>query len=344
MRIPCFFLLLLTSIAAFAPSLPSTRAPLSTLRMSNEELDKKFGGYTVKQRLREEVESPFRTVRLFFFGSSTASALIALYFSLLSLLKVSMGGFSDAPPMEEALQSCGINLGALILCGALTYRDWQAGEANLARIAKGGALAKLVVTPASDGSTAVSLADYRRRARVLIAAGGEKYIDELSRSLNADQRQDRNTIAAGLAASDVMIVPILLQGDGSVVGDTKACWVETTPQEGDKNFDMNRANSVIAFPQGNSQWSDYLKTEVETATKQGFDVIDKGFIILVKKNGRVLRRATGQPPFGELINTMEVLDGSKFGMPGDDEKYGVDPSSTAQYGRTASLFDEAKTK
>ena len=33
-----------------------------------------IGGYTVKQRLREEVESPFRKVRLLFFASSAGSA------------------------------------------------------------------------------------------------------------------------------------------------------------------------------------------------------------------------------------------------------------------------------
>ena len=43
-----------------------------------DDLGEKFGGYTVKQRLREEVESPFRKVRLAFFGSSAASAAIAL--------------------------------------------------------------------------------------------------------------------------------------------------------------------------------------------------------------------------------------------------------------------------
>jgi hypothetical protein len=41
----------------------------------------------------------------------------------------------------------------------------------------------------------------------------------------------------------------------------------------------------------------------------------------VKKDGRALRRATGKPPWSQQVQTMEVLDGSKFGIPGDDEKY-----------------------
>ena len=40
-------------------------------------------GYTVKQRLREEIESPFRKVRLAFFAFSSASAFVAFYFILI---------------------------------------------------------------------------------------------------------------------------------------------------------------------------------------------------------------------------------------------------------------------
>ncbi len=91
----------------------------------DERLGQKFGGYTVKQRLREEVESPFRKVRFLFFLSSTGSALTALYFSALSALKASMGGYADAMPLDEALLNCGINLGGAVLCAFLAYRDYQ---------------------------------------------------------------------------------------------------------------------------------------------------------------------------------------------------------------------------
>ena len=50
-----------------------------------------FGGYTAKQRMREEIESPFRKLRLIFFGASTGSALLALYFSILNVAKAATG-------------------------------------------------------------------------------------------------------------------------------------------------------------------------------------------------------------------------------------------------------------
>lgn len=280
----------------------------------------------MKQRLREEVESPFRKVRLVFFLSSAGSALTALYFSALSALKANMGGYSDAPPLEDALTNCAINLGGAIVCAFLAYRDYQAGQSNLSRIAKGGQLAKLAVSPGSDDDkTLRTLSDYRRNSRVLICAGGKEYVEDICKSLNADQLSDENNLPQLLMDVDVLVVPVVLTENGKSdisVGDTKATWRETVPSESDRNFDSTRSDAAVAFPWNNAAWAEYLKSEVETAKKQGFDVLSKGITITVKKNGKILRRATGTPRWSDLVGAMEVLDGSKFGMPGDSERYG----------------------
>ncbi len=311
-----------------------TRKSLVTLQQQSDDdqeemLQTKFGGYTVKQRLREEIESPFRTVRLAFFGSSAVSAFLALYFSATNAIRANVG-YSGGPSLEESLESCAINVVAVIVCSALTYRDYLAGQANLARIAKGGALAKLQVMPASTAASAASLQrraittsvkDYRRSARVLVAAGGPEYISMLARSLNSDQKSDANNLPQLLEQVDVILIPVLLESENQV-GDTEACWLGTVPDVGDRNFDITRSNNIVAFPKGNTAWLEYLESEIETAQKQGFDVLKKGFTIFIKKNGRILRRATGQPQWSGMIETMEVMDGSRFGMPGDTEKYG----------------------
>jgi hypothetical protein len=97
----------ITSCLTFTPpsggcktTLPQTSASSSNCRRSSiilsstptpDDLGEKFGGFTVKQRLREEVESPFRKVRLAFFAFSAASASVALYFSALAALKGERG-------------------------------------------------------------------------------------------------------------------------------------------------------------------------------------------------------------------------------------------------------------
>ena len=287
------------------------------------------GGYTLKQRLREEIDSPFRKVRVAFFSASFASALIALYFSALSTIKAVAGGFSDAIPLDEALTSDAINLTAVIACGLLVYRDYKAGQENLEKLARAGKLASLVVEPAAPSASnkrLLELKSYRRASRVLIAAGGKEYISALARSMTADQLKDTNIIPEKLAEVDVVLVPVLLEkkNQNIVVGDTRSFWKEGVEavSENDRNFDINRANNVVSFPQGPNAWFDYLKSDIDTASTQGFDVLEKGITLTVKKNGKILRRTTGLPPFGDLIGTMEVMDGSKFGMPGDSEKYG----------------------
>jgi hypothetical protein len=234
-------------------------------------------------------------------------------------------GYADAPSVAEALQSVAINVAALSVCAGLTYRDWQAGEVNLARIKQGGALAKLVVER-QDGTELATLSDYRRSSRVLIAAGGEEYIAELCRSLNANQLSDDNTIAEAMAAADLVIVPVLLDArttkDQTRVGDTKKAWISTTAAEDrDRDFDVNKAAEVVILPRGPAEWAEVLQQEVNTAAGQGFDVLEKGITLVLKKNGKILRRATGQPQWQGMLGTMEVMDGSKFGMPGDDAIY-----------------------
>ena len=96
-----------------------------------------FGGYTAKQRMREEIESPFRKVRLIFFGASTGSALLALYFSILNVAKAATG-FSNDIPLDEAVSSTAINVVAVLACAAITWNDYQAGERTPERIAQGG--------------------------------------------------------------------------------------------------------------------------------------------------------------------------------------------------------------
>ena len=292
--------------------------PPSRLSTNNDPafLSQDSGGFTVKQRLREEVESPFRKVRLVFFGSSAGSALTALYFSALNTIKAIQGGYADTPPLDECLTNDAINLGGAIVLGYLAFREYQNGQANLERIAQGGRLAALPITLANGGGRK-RVKDYRRFSRIIISAGGPEYIARLCRSLTADQLQDTNILPEKLEEVDIVVIPVALSGI-TKIADTQEVWKNVEAGEGDRNMDVTRANDILAFPLDNAAWAEYLQSEVDTAVGQGFDVLEKGVTIIVKKNGRILRRSTGLPPFGDLISTMEVADGSRFGMPGDD--------------------------
>jgi len=274
---------------------PTASPPPPKLLATNRNDD-----YTAKQRMREEIDSPFRKVRVVLFGFSTASALVALYFSLLTLGKV-LAGFPETPSTGTALTDVGINVAAVAGFAFLTYRDVRAGEANLQRIARGGQLASLRVAPA-DGSSQVALGSYRNKSRLLIAAGGAEFLQELATSAS--------TVAEPLKKVNVILVPLLLlREDDSIAVDVdagRALWREASPETTD---------AFVNFPVLAAPWLEYLLPEIQTATSQGFDPVTKGLGIYVKKNGRILRRATGQPNWDQFIGTMEVMDGSQFGKP-----------------------------
>ncbi|KAH8059939.1 DUF3493-containing protein [Aureococcus anophagefferens] len=264
------------AVASASPIAGATlEAPRSETRLAAlPDEDELFGGYTAKQRLREEIDSPFR-------------------------------------------KSCGINLVAIVACAAVTYNDWRAGQANLERIAQAAA-SRLVVSPAAPEKRA-PLADYRRTSRVVIACGGRAYVETLARRLSADQRSDANTLPEAIESVDMVVVPVLLEAGGLRVGDAAAAWRSTEAGENDRNFDVARSAGVVAFPRGPDAWADYLASEIETASSQGFDPVAKGLTIIIKKNGRVLRRVSGLPPFDGRIGTGGRRR-PKFGMPGDDQR------------------------
>ena len=181
-----------------------------------------------------------------FFGASTGSALLALYFSILNVAKAATG-FSNDIPLDEAVSSTAINVVAVLACAAITWSDYQAGEKNLERIAQGGRLAKLVVSPATAPTKRRTLTEYRRGNRWPSVRRGEQYVQTLARSLSADQRADENTLAAQIDAVDLVVVPALVDASGAV-NDAGACWRSTTTDEGDRNFDLERSAAVVAFP------------------------------------------------------------------------------------------------
>ena len=123
--------------------------------------------------------------------------------------------------MDEALTNCAINVAGFAVCAFFAYRDYQLGQVNLERIAKGGKLAKLAVVPGNGERALRTLSDYRRTSRVLICAGGKEYDQDICKSLNSDQLSDENNLPQLLQDVAMFVVPVLLTENNNV-RDTKA--------------------------------------------------------------------------------------------------------------------------
>jgi hypothetical protein len=232
----------------------------------------------------------------------------------LHLAGKALTGFADAPPPNDALSSVGFNVVATGIAAAIAWNYYQQFDADQKCIAKVDALANLRVMTAlalaglpAEGQT-TRLRDYRRKSRVMMCAGGAEYITALAIELGADKGPPgRRTgpLSAAVQTVDLIVVPVLLDSP-EAVADARPAWREVAPP-GD------RADAVVAFPQGSRAWADYLADEFATARSQNIDPVAKGFTITFNKDGKILRRASGLPLWDAIIGTLEVLDGTTPG-------------------------------
>lgn len=256
-----------------------------SMKASEKQQQDQRPEYSQNLMLREEAESPFRNVRFFFYASLGAAALTSLVISLTRVAAGLAGINTDL--LQESLINAGVDLAGIVVLAILWQRDVTARNSRLKRAAKGAELANLMVrgskamivgfvgdddeTGKTADSFTTSLASLRRgrgiEKRVVIAAGSKDKIEEIMKQAIALQD--------ALALNDLLIVPVIVpQGVAPA------------------NVDPNVLPQCIALPVGPS-WKIVVNDEVEEAVKQGIDVGQEGFCVILKKNGRVGQRTRG---------------------------------------------------
>jgi Low psii accumulation1 / Rep27 len=257
--------------------------------------------YSREIYLREEAESPFRKVRIFFYYSVGAGALLGLAISS-SRVVAALNGI-NADLLQESGINVAINVAGLALIAFLYQRDIAAQESRLQRASKGAELAKLMVrastsiistglsnAAAPDNDEAkksadtlfftTSLASLRRgrgiEKRVVIAAAGSEKIRQVM--------QDARKLNDALTYNDLLIVPIVLPITGSSLSPN------VVPLD---DADGAALPDCVALPVGGATWRSVIEDEAEQAIQQGVDVDQDGFCVILKKNGRVGQRTKG---------------------------------------------------
>lgn len=329
------FVLSCGSAAGLVPSaapgpLVSARARLAQPRLPPPRAEE----YTEVQRLRAEAESPFSQVRLFAYPVLFAAAGIATYFGATGLL-ASAAGLREASP--TGIQDLIIDLGSMGTMGFLWKREVDARDSKLKRIAFGSTIAALRVSPlvpdADMGLRAdagVSLSDLRRgrgqARRVVLLAASESTLNTALQGASAS--------AAKLAAADFLIVPLIASGSGSntqlqlprleklqelaaaspalaTIAASVAAPVtprsETQPAlpwvEAVKD---SPTGWPIAMPQsGAERWTSALSNDLTQAAKQDPSIVERGFTIILKKNGKISNRRLGTPDWEGLVADVE---------------------------------------
>ncbi|GAX09895.1 hypothetical protein FisN_11Lh120 [Fistulifera solaris] len=228
--------------------------------------------------MREEAESPFRKVRFLLYLTLAGGAAASLVVSA-ARVAAALSGINPELLQESSINVVVDALGIAVLV-FLFKRDLDAQESRLKRASRGAELAKLMVrgskailgdVDVNDGQIfTASLSDFRRgrgiEKRIVIAAGGRSIIEQVI--------QEATRLEKSLTLSDLIVIPVLFP-DGRA------------PDQNETLF------SCLAFPVGEAKWRSFLTEEAKEAIKQGVDVENEGFCVILKKNGRVGQRTRG---------------------------------------------------
>ena len=266
-------------------SISTTPSRLSTehssvagpLLLAAKDDDENKPEYSQELYLREEVESPFRKVRFFFYVSLAGGALTSLFISLARIAAAATTGI-NTDTLQESIINAGIDTAGLAVLAFLYNQDVQAQESRLKRASKGADLARLLIraskllsddTSRNTSSTfQTSLASLRRgrgiEKRVVICVAGKDRMDQIVK--------EATELSDSLVMNDLIVVPVVWP---SCVAPT-----DTT------------ATESLALPVGNN-WRTVMEDEAEEATAQGVDIDGEGFGVIIKKNGKVGQRVRG---------------------------------------------------
>ncbi|KAH0935738.1 hypothetical protein HID58_012855 [Brassica napus] len=127
-------------------------------------------------RIRSEVLSPFRSVRMFFYLAFIASASLGGLIATTRLIGA-LANPARSGEVLEIVKGLGIDVGAASLFAFLYFRENKTKNAQMARLSREENLAKLKMR-VEENNKVISVGDLRGIARLVICAGPGGYIEE----------------------------------------------------------------------------------------------------------------------------------------------------------------------
>jgi hypothetical protein len=127
-------------------------------------------------KIRSEVLSPYRSVRMFFYLAFMASGGLGSLIALTQLIPA-LGNPARAAGAAETLKGLGIDVAAVAVFAFLYSRDRKASDAQVARLTREENLSRLKMR-VGDRVVPVAVSELRGSARLVIVAGPAEFIAE----------------------------------------------------------------------------------------------------------------------------------------------------------------------
>ncbi|CAK9323593.1 unnamed protein product [Citrullus colocynthis] len=197
-------------------------------------------------RIRSEVLSPFRSVRMFFYLTFIASGTLGGLIATTQLL-VALANSSRAEEVPDILKGLGIDFGAVALFAFLYFRENNAKNAQLARLSREESLSNLKLRV--DQNKVIPISTLRGIARLVICAGPESFIMEAFKSSEAFTER--------LLERGVLVVPLAT--------DLSTLKFEFDEREEVKDITTKRKRLWRLTPVYMAEWSAWLDEQKKLA-------------------------------------------------------------------------------
>ncbi|GER24982.1 hypothetical protein STAS_00530 [Striga asiatica] len=239
-------------------------------------------------KIRSEVLSPFRSLRMFFYLAFVASGSLGGLIALSQLIEA-LSNPSRAAQVSEILNGLGIDLGAVSIFAFLYYRDNNAKNAQLARLSREESLSSLKLRV--DEKRILPLSAFRGIARLVILAGPTSFIEESFRL--------SEPFSAGLVERGVLVVPLATDGN---LPDFE---IQETGEIDVKRKRLWQLTPVLA-----PEWNKWLDEQKKLANVSP----ESPVYLSLRMDGRVRGSGVGYPPWNAFVVQLPPVKGIWSGL------------------------------
>ncbi|CAN6235565.1 unnamed protein product [Urochloa humidicola] len=255
-------------------------------------------------RIRSEVLSPFRSVRMFFYLAFMASGALGGLIALTRLLPaLSSSDPARAAGAGETLRGLGIDAAAVALFAFLYARESKAKDAQVARLAREERLSRLKLRVGSgDGGRPFALGELRGTARLVIVAGpGDFVAESFRRSRPLLRELAERAVLAVPFATDGNAPELRLDGDGG-----------GGEEDGGAGDDLARRSKRLwqLTPVYTNEWAQWLDDQKKLAGVPP----DSPVYLSLRMDGRVRGSGVGYPPWQAFVAQLPPVKGMWSGL------------------------------
>lgn len=250
--------------------------------------------YSMRTRLREETEAPFRKVRQFVFVGSALSAAVGSFVAATRIV-AALAGVRGVQPLSETSTNLAVNLAVIGGCAFLWKLEQNSGNRRLERMSRGARVAKLKVNDFASGKV-LRMAELRFQYRTVIVAGPFEKV--------ASSLKDAQEFGDRISELNIKIVPLVTHAN---VANYSSIYSSETG--------VDRAN-WIADPYDETTWRTWLLSEIKLSSKSKSMSNDSVYVIIVRLDGKIGARSIGAPLWARLVNEVSTLPKSdRYGKP-----------------------------